>query len=165
MNKSGPLNGDNITDVEVKKILREWLNNNGYIAYSHEMLFSSGYADVVAWKNGKVYSFEIKQKGDNIAKGLKQLNDYSEGSHYCILVVDEIGRFQIRKFQDKGFGIWKRIENDFMSLHEPTQMEPISSKLKWTINKFERYYKKKMDIILSNQTQTKIDESKWKFNK
>ena len=149
--------GDNITDTEIKKVLNEWLNNNGYIAYFHEMLFHSGYADAVAWKDNKVFAFEIKQKGDNIAKGLRQLIGYSKGSNFCILVVDEIGPYQIKKFQNKGFGVWKRVGNDFIELHPPKPMAPVQSQLNWSLDKFKRYYKKRIELALSKTKQTKLE--------
>ena len=117
------------------------------------MIFSRGYADAVAWKKGEVYAFEIKQKGDYIAKGLRQLSDYSEGANYCILVVDEIGKRQIKKFQNKGYGVWKRVGDNFIELHAPYPTEPIPSKLEWSLSKFRRYYKKKMTLALSNTYQ------------
>lgn len=126
-------------DAVAKEKLRDWLNNHGFLSYPMEMMFG-GFCDVVAYQKGKFYAFEVKQKGDNISKALKQLRDYSRGVHYCIVVVDKIGKRQSKKFIEKGYGIWKRENNDYVEISKPKSVEFISSWIEHTREKFKRVY-------------------------
>jgi len=126
-------------DAMAKDRLRDWLNNNGFLSYPMEMQFN-GFCDVVAYQKGKFYAFEIKQKGDNISKALKQLKDYSRGVHYCIIVVDKIGKRQSQKFIDRGYGVWKRENNGYIEISKAKSVKFIHSAIEHTRKKFKRVY-------------------------
>jgi hypothetical protein len=150
-----------MTDVEVKRTLRQYLTDQGYIAYPMEMQFG-GFCDVTGFLNHKFYAFEIKQKGDNIHKALEQLKDYSRGVDYCIVVVDKIGKRQSVKFKEKGYGIWKRNGSEFIEELKPEQMNPLPNWLNHTRKKLRRecyvMRSKKIAERLLDKFQMKIED-------
>lgn len=128
-----------MSDVKAKQQLRGWLNRKGYVAYPSEMILGGRFCDVVGYHLGKFYAFEVKQKGDHIAKALKQLADYSRGVHFCVVVADEIGKRQIQKFVDKGFGVWQREACVYHELVKPEQVEFFAPAVENTRRKFQRH--------------------------
>lgn len=129
-----------MSDVKAKMQLREWLFDNGYIAYPHEMLVGY-FCDVIGYRKGEFYAFEIKQKGDRVGRALKQLEVYRRHVHYCIVVADKIGKRLTQKFMDKGFGVWLRKGNNYEELVKPQVTDFLDSCVEHTRDKFQRYYK------------------------
>lgn len=126
-----------MSDVEAKMALRDYLNANGWVAYPREMMFM-GFCDVVGYREGKFYAFEIKQKGDVTSKALKQLKDYSSGVHYCLVVVDSITKKMTKRFEKRGYGVWIRNNTTYIESVEPIGLEPYSSSISYTASKFDR---------------------------
>lgn len=149
-----------MSDVEAKKNLRHYLNNHGWVAYPREMLFGR-FCDVVGFHKGKFYAFEIKQKGDTISKAIKQLKDYSDGVHYCVLVVDAITQKMTKRFEKRGYGVWERNGETYTELVEPIYREPRAWYVSDTANKFRRECRKRFPQALatpSTQTQRLMED-------
>lgn len=149
-----------MSDVEAKRNLRDYLNNHGWVAYPREMLFGR-FCDVVGFLKGKFYAFEIKQKGDTTSKALKQLKDYSDGVHYCVLVVDSITKKMTNRFKERGYGVWVREGDTYAELVKPVYREPKHWYIRDTANKFRRECRKRFPQALatpSSQTQKLMED-------
>lgn len=138
-----------MSDVDAKKRLRNYLNENGFCAYPREMhisIIDYYYCDVVGYKDGYFYAFEIKQKGDNIPKALKQLKAYSVGVHYCVVVVDEIGYKHLHKFKSAGYGVWRTNGKGYDKIADPKPVDSDFSEIDDTEKKFSKYCSKYRDL-------------------
>lgn len=66
-----------------KKLSEEQMKRRLKIGrFAHEYQHLYGNVDVVAWKDGKIWAFEVKNKGDKVKTALPQTKNYAECFDY-----------------------------------------------------------------------------------
>ena len=135
--------------------LAEWLTKNGFRVYPMEMYCKSipipkgkprtmhtqfgkeweyqeyshlyGNVDVVAWKDGKLWAFECKNRGDKVKTAVLQTKNYAECFDYvCVVVADlkELTKYR-PEFRAMGVGTYHWLNNEATLLDEPKLQSPM----------------------------------------
>lgn len=85
-----------------------------------------GHVDVVAWKNGKLWAFEVKNQGDPCKKALVQVKNYCECFDYVCVVADNLKDLTQHRpqFRELGVGTYHWRKKGAHLLDEPRLQSP-----------------------------------------
>jgi len=135
--------------------LAKWLSSNGFKVYPMEMWCTPvyiyerlilcwdekhqkeyvignerhdlyGLVDVVAWKDGKLWAFEVKHHNDKVKTAILQTQNYARYFDFsCVLAYDLKELIKNRKaFQEMGVGTYYSEKGEIKLLDEPKQQIP-----------------------------------------
>ena len=96
----------------------------GYSEFEVQELY--GWVDVVAWKDGKIWAFEVKNVGDKVKVALLQTANYAKYFDYsCVLAYDfkELMKYR-QQFKDLGVGTYYNEKGTLTLLDEPKLQVP-----------------------------------------
>jgi hypothetical protein len=144
-----------------------WLMKNGFKVYPTEMFCQSvpvkakkpsynyetrkydryethylyGFVDVVALRDGKLWAFEVKSKGDKVEVALLQTKNYAECFDYSCVIADDLKKLSKLRpaFRSLGVGTYHWFKGECVLLDEPKLQLPFPVMRDDLLQRFKRY--------------------------
>ncbi|MFA5714778.1 MAG: hypothetical protein WC998_03490 [Candidatus Paceibacterota bacterium] len=90
-------------ETKLTKEQMDWRLKTGRFAHKYQYLY--GNVDVVAWKDGKLWAFEVKNKGDKVKTALLQTKNYAECFDYSCIVADDLKELTKYRAEFRALGV------------------------------------------------------------
>lgn len=115
-----------------------------------------GLVDVAAWKDGKLWAFEVKHIGDKVKTAILQTQNYARYFDYsCAFICDFKELIKNRKaFQDLGVGTYYPDAKGISVLDEPKLQTPVKSEHDRLYDKFLRNTGMKKATVVSSKANS-----------